>query len=871
MLGDTIRRRGGNGLFETVERVRALSKGARGDDPAPFRELTALLAAMPLESARPVARAFAQFLGLANIAEQHHRVRRRRAYACRPEGRPQPASPDDVVAGLIAAGHPPTRVAETFASLEIELVLTAHPTEAARRTTLQKHRRVAALLDRLDRCQTAAEREEIEERLNRVVLELWETDEIRAQRPTPEDEVRWGLTIVEQTLWDAVPRMLRDIDRALEHHTGARLPTEAAPIRFASWMGGDRDGNPFVTPTVTERAIRLSRWMAADLFHREVERLREDLSIGAANDELRARVGDVDEPYRELLRGLRKRLAATRREMELQLGLAEARAAEDPPAEPLVDTMELLEPLRLVDRSLRETGCGRLAEGRLLDVLRRAACFGTVLLRLDLRQDAARHTAALDAITRHLGLPAYGELDEPARLELLASELASKRPLVPRDLRVDEATADVLETYRMAARQPAGALGAYVISMCRQASDVLAVRVLQHDAGVDPPLRVVPLFETESDLEAAGEVIDRLLQVEPYRRAIDDRQEVMLGYSDSAKDSGRLAAAWSLYEAQERVVATCRRHGVTPTLFHGRGGTIGRGGGPTWLAIRSQPPGSIDGRLRVTEQGEMIEAKFGVPGIALRTLELYVTGVASATLSSAGETKPAWRDAMQRIASASSRNYREVVGGTPGFLDYFHTATPIDELAHLHIGSRPARRAPGRDIGSLRAIPWVFAWTQMRLMMPTWLGLDEAFRGEVEAGRGELLREMYRDWPFFRSTVDLIEMTLAKTEPRIAAEYDARLCDGKGQSIGAELRRRRDRAKAMVLAVNGQRHLLEGQPVLRRSIDVRNPYVDPINLVQIELLRRLRDPDTAERDRSTLRHALLVTVNGIAAGMRNTG
>ena len=409
--------------------------------------------------------------------------------------------------------------------------------------------------------------------------------------------------------------------------------------------------------------------------------------------------------------------------------------------------------------------------------------------------------------------------------------------------------------------------------MARRASDVLAVELLQKQVGVRPALRVVPLFETVDDLHGASESLDRLLSVAWYRKKIDGRQEVMIGYSDSAKDGGRLAAAWELYAAQERIVSTCRPHGVDVTLFHGRGGTVGRGGGPISLAVRSQPPGSVDGRLRVTEQGEMIQAKFGLPGIAARTLELYTTATVEATLQREGEIPVEWRESMRRIADSSREAYRSFVDDAT-FIEYFRTATPLEELSGLNIGSRPARRKSGTGLASLRAIPWIFAWTQMRLMVPSWLGVAEGLGRELESGGEERLRTMYRDWPFFRSTLDLIEMVLAKAAPRIAEHYERRLVPDRLRPIGATLRERYSGAVEAVLRVTGHEGLLAENPVLRRSIDVRNPYVDPINLVQVDLLRRWRDlsPDAhGSPEETSLRDALLLTVNGVAAGMRNTG
>jgi phosphoenolpyruvate carboxylase len=403
--------------------------------------------------------------------------------------------------------------------------------------------------------------------------------------------------------------------------------------------------------------------------------------------------------------------------------------------------------------------------------------------------------------------------------------------------------------------------------MTREVSDVLAVLLLQQDARVPRPLRIVPLFETAADLQRAPDVLDRLLAIEVYRARIGGRQEVMVGYSDSAKDVGRLSAGWELYKSQEAIVSVCRRHGVDVTLFHGRGGSVGRGGGPTYVAIQSQPSGSVDGTLRVTEQGEMIQALFGLPDIAVRTMEVYTSGTLDSWLTPAKAPEPAWRECMERLSADASRVYRGYARDRPAFLDYFRAATPIEAIDHLNIGSRPARRRTAGGLETLRAIPWQFAWTQTRLILGAWLGVEEGLDRAFARGEGDRLGEMYRHWTHFRSMIDLFEMVLAKTDARIAAEYDRQLVPADLQPLGAELRDRLARAIQALLRLTGHDELVEDNPVLRRSIDVRNPYVDPINLVQVELLRRLRQGDDDPR----LRHAFIVTVNGIAAGLRNTG
>lgn len=891
LLGRVLKQHEGDDLFDRVERVRGAAKRARESEAEPeLDEVARLLEDLPIESALTVARAFAHFLNLANIAEQHHRERRRRDYARAPDGRPQPGSCAETFARLRAQGISAENLIRAIGSMHIELVLTAHPTEIARRTLTQKHNRIARSLAFRDRPDlTPAEQEESLDALHREIASAWQTDEVRLERLTPLDEVRAGLVIFEQSLWDALPQYLHALDRALSETTGKRLPIETAPVRFGSWIGGDRDGNPSVTPEVTRQATWLARWQAADLYLREMTALRGELSLTRASDELRAHVGDAREPYRSLLARVRERLAATRAWAEASLH--DERAAS---TDAYTDASQLADVLQLCRRSLESTGNSLMASGRLTDILRRVAVFGLTLTRLDLRQEAARHTEAVEWIARTCGWGRYTDLPEHERQQVLVRELTSRRITHERLAlaNADDRVRDVIETFKMAARLPADSLGAYVITRASVPSDVLAIEFLQMVAGSRTPQRVVPLFETAADLQRAGAVMNELLAIPWYRDRIGGRQEVMIGYSDSAKDAGRFSAAWALYRAQEEVIAACERNAVELTLFHGRGGSIGRGGGPTYLAIQSQPPGSMRGKLRVTEQGEMIQAKFGLQDIAIRTLEVYTTATLESTVAPQAAPALEWRACMDQLAARARASYRAVVYENPQFVPYFRAATPEPELGSINIGSRPSRRKPDTGLESLRAIPWQFAWTQTRLLLPSWLGIEDALDDAMARGQRDMLREMYGQWPFFRSTIDLIEMTLAKADARIAAQYD-RLVPPELRSLGPHLRGRLARARDTVLAVTGHHELLETNPVLRRSIDVRNPYVDPINLVQVALLGRLRrwhpsaghptpaaalgapaaaalgtQPDGAD---PRLHHALVVTVNGIAAGMRNTG
>ncbi len=854
LLGETLVSQRGQALFNTVENVRTLAKAARTGDTNAADELTTLLSSLSAEEMLDLARAFSHFLNLANIAEQHHQIRQRRLANASTIGQEFQRLKD--------LGISNEQLFDAVNKLHIGLVLTAHPTDIARRTLTLKYKKISDLLAFRDRSDlTPEERTDSHEGLKRKIVAIWETDEIRRERPTPLDEVRSSLVVIEQSLWESIPRFLRQLDTELKNYTGQALPLDATPFRIGSWMGGDRDGNPNVTPDITHRTCLMTRWQAADLYWREVDELRRDLSMHRCDDALREMTGVVREPYREVLRRLRDRLAQTRRALEDRL------TENISLPEPIIDSIDdIRQPLLSCYRSLQNTGAGEIAQGRLLDLIRRTYCFGLGLVRLDIRQEADRHIQTLSEITRYLDLGDYAAWDEEQRLSFLTDELQNKRPFIPHDIALSSDSQEVLDTFRMLAVENPECLGAYIISMASQASDVLAVELLQRECGVKRPLRVVPLFERVDHLRGAAEALSRLLAIDWYRKRINGHQEIMIGYSDSAKDAGQIAAAWGLYRAQESLTRVAQEHGIKLTLFHGRGGTVARGGGPARAAIRSLPPGSVNGAMRVTEQGEVIQAKYALPAMALETLSTYTTAVLEASLTPPPEPENAWRDAMDTLSETSMQSYRGVVQKSADFLDYFHTATPEAELGKLKIGSRPARRKPGRDVAHLRAIPWIFAWTQTRLMLPAWLGVGKALRSVMETGGTEDLKQMKQHWPFFAATLDSIEMVIAKTDPNVVARYDARLVPKKLHTLGHELRERFSRTAQAVLMVTDHEKPLEHEPVTLRSISVRNPYTDPLNLLQVELLARLRAGETG-----VIEDALLVAINGIAAGMRNTG
>lgn len=864
LLGNTIRDQYGDDFLDKIEQIR---KGAKADrrgaisDKAAGDELSSRLNQLQENELLPVARAFNQFLNLANIAEQYQLIHRR------DESQPAPFESrvlPELLARLQAEGHSNESLARQLGRLEIELVLTAHPTEVARRTLIQKYDAIAAQLALQDhRDLTSAEREQIRQRLQRLIAEAWHTEEIRRTRPTPVDEAKWGFAVIEHSLWHAIPNYLRKADQALHAATGLRLPLEAAPIRFASWMGGDRDGNPNVTAPVTREVLLLARWMAADLYLRDIDHLASELSMQQASPALQAKVGDSVEPYRAVLKQLRERLRATRQWAHTALS-----SSTPAPGEVLQNNRDLLEPLELCYQSLHECGMGVIADGPLLDCLRRAVTFGLFLVRLDVRQDSSRHSAAMTEITDYLGLGRYEDWDEAARISFLMKELANRRPLLPSYFKPSADTAEVLNTCKEVAAAPAASLGSYVISMAGAASDVLAVQLLLKESGVQRPMRVVPLFETLADLDNAGPVIEQLLLLPGYRARLQGPQEVMIGYSDSAKDAGTTAAAWAQYRAQERLVDICREQQVELLLFHGRGGTVGRGGGPAHAAILSQPPGSVAGRFRTTEQGEMIRFKFGLPDIAEQNLNLYLAAVLEATLLPPPPPEPAWRHLMDELAADGVSAYRAVVRENPQFVEYFRQSTPEQELGRLPLGSRPAKRRAG-GIESLRAIPWIFGWTQTRLMLPAWLGWEAALSKALERGEGELLGQMREQWPFFRTRIDMLEMVLAKADADIARLYDERLVQPDLLPLGVHLRDLLSQACSVVLGLTGQSQLLAHSPDTLEFIRLRNTYLDPLHLLQAELLARSRQQEAAQD--SPLEQALLVSVAGIAAGLRNTG
>ena len=874
--GETLKEHAGQDLFNQVEQIRALSKGARDGQVEAEKQLEQLLSSLDDHEILPLTRAFTHFLNFANIAEQYHVVRRRR----QSEFDDTAESPNPLVP-LFEKFKQQEIFADTLyqqiCELKIELVLTAHPTEVSRRTLIQKYDGINNALSKFDQQKlTPRERQAVLADLKQLISSAWQTDEIRQHRPTPIDEAKWGFTTIEQTLWNAVPKFIRELNGMVQAQCGQNLPLNIAPVRFASWMGGDRDGNPNVTHNVTQEVLWLSRWKAADLYLRDIENLRWELSIQQCSTEISKALGqDHPEPYREYLRDTRSRLKATRH------WLAEKLKGNDADDSLVIKSKdELLQPLLTCYRSLMDCNLAEIANGSLLDFIYRVNSFGIELLKLDIRQESGRHRQAISAITEYLGLGNFETWTEQARQNFLLQELQSKRPLLPKHLNEPAGSLiqhpdvqEVFATMRTLAEQPSESLGAYIISMAEYPSDVLAVLLLQKEAGIKHALRVVPLFETLKDLDGAAETMSTLFNMHWYKQHIQGKHEVMIGYSDSAKDAGFMSANWAQYRAQEELTTIAQQHGVQLTLFHGRGGSISRGGAPTQQALFSQPPGSISGTIRVTEQGEMIRFKFGLEEIALQNLEIYTAATLEATLLPPPEPKQEWRDLMHQMTELSVQVYRQTVRENPHFVKYLRTVTPELELQMLPLGSRPAKRKVSGGIESLRAIPWVFAWTQIRLMLPAWLGTGAALNKVLDQGQRAVLDEMLAEWPYFQTLIDMLEMVLSKADAHVALYYESHLTQDEDLKVlGTELRQRLQDAVQTLLTLKGESKLLSSNGVLDQSMKVRKPYLLPLHLLQAELMKRRRlYLQQQQAENTPVDHALMVSIAGIAAGLRNTG
>ena len=892
---------------QLIEEISALDKRIRD-----------IVEQCDLDTAIDVIRAFTVYFHLVNTAEQHHRIRRRHVYVIAESPIAQRGSLAALMEYFQRHHLDDLTIQELFNQLSIELVFTAHPTEATRRSLIIKSRRLDELLEihDLKNHMTQPQRATWKRELESTVDLLWRTDSIRHVRPSPMDEMKMGLYYFEEILFDVVPQLYEELEQCLQTLYPDKNISTPPFLRFGSWIGGDQDGNPLVVPETLLKALSFQRIRVIELYRSAIQALAQDYSqslsyctISAsleqsiAHDALHMQDYDrelgeqtAQEPYRRKLSFMWKRLGAT---LAVQTG---NEGKDDRYYYRHAD--ELLDDLNLIRESLAADGEQELTHGKLGKLIRQVQVFGFHVAALDVRQHSERHASALAELLRVSGLVQadYRALEEKDRLHLLEGLIQDPRILPRPSLQLSAETEHILTTFDTIARarQEFGknAVSCYIISMTRSVSDLLEVLFFCKEAGITD-LPVVPLFETIQDLRSCSTILEQAFNHPMYRQHLKigkNRQQIMLGYSDSSKDGGILTSSWELYKVQRELTNLGKRSLIDLTIFHGRGGAVGRGGGPIYEAILGQPSGSVNGHIRITEQGEMLSFKYGLPAIALRNLELVVAGVIQSSLP-VGKQKQSgsldhepeqWSKVLDQLSTNAHARYRSLIYDDADFLRFFEQATPILELGWLNIGSRPARRSKGHSIEELRAIPWVFAWMQSRYVLPSWYGVGEALEEYIyeDEGHLEALQQMYHTWPFFRAFLDNLQMTLSKADMHIAQHYTSLVDD--------EILRKRlshiileeyERTRDIVLKIVGGKDLLDATPVLQRSIRLRNPYVDPLSYFQVVLLRKLRalggpllldendlqSSNAQEQERARLTYAVLLTINGIAAGLRNTG
>ncbi len=871
LLGVIIRGQHGADALDLVERVRMMAKARRADDEGAAQTLSELIDGLDLSARRVLIKAFTIYFQLINIAEDRQRIRVLR-HRERHGGLSE--SIEAALGSLCEHGLTPEQVRADLDRVRVRLVLTAHPTEAKRKEVLLKLRHITQMMAARD-CRELTPREErtLFAQLLEEIEELWQTPITRSSRPTIDDEVQFGLYFITSVIMDVAVDLYADLRATLEGcYPDADWSDLPLLLSFSSWIGGDRDGNPNVTAGSTLGALHTLRRAACAVYMQEVRFLQDHLTHGVSEIPVSSELLESLEGWAassDLYEG-----EAYRRKM--------AQIAARLEADAYLTGDDLLADLLLVERSLRANRGEHVAAGALWRLIQKVRLFGLHLTPLEIRDDARRYRAALDEIFRYYGLANdYLSLPEADKQALLAREIANPRPLFPPSPRFSAETNEVIATWRMI-REAHDRYGPRVIdtviaSMSTAPSDVLTMLLLASEVGVEDQVDIVPLFETIEDLRAAPGVMEVLYTTPIYMAhlaARGMRQQIMLGYSDSGKDGGYIASSWGLYSAQEALALLGERHGILTELFHGRGGSIGRGGGPTNRAILAQPPVAMrQGRIKITEQGEVIAFRYSNPDIARRHLhQIMHAALIAAGTPPLDVRRATWHAALDRLAMLGEEAYRDLVYETPGFLEYWYETTPITELSIMALGSRPARRSQG-GFESIRAIPWVFSWMQSRAIIPTWYGTGLAFEGLCAEGDGlTLLQEMYRDWPFFTALIDNLELDLAKADMGIAALYASLARDeGLRGEIFRRIRDEHRRACDYVCRLTGQPEVLGGNPVIKRSIERRNPYVDPLNFIQVALLRELRQADADDRDRDDRLQAVWQTINGIAAGLKNTG
>ena len=870
ILGKVIRDQEGEKFFRLVEKVRKLSKANKKKIKTEYsnKKIIQTIKNLDPKNTFKLTRAFTHFMNLMNLSEYIDASRSLNEY----ENSKKKIDRtnifiEEIFENLFKNKNiNQNKIYNLTKNLNIGIVLTAHPTEVKRRTLIQKYHKIMEILEQRDLLRDHPSKLRIlDKKLFDELTIVWNTDDLKRVRPSPFDEARWGLAVIEDSLWDTIPKVYRRLNSIFLKNMDKGLPKNFNPIEFGSWMGGDRDGNPNVTSSITKDVILLSRWEAAKLYEKSLTKIIRSYSMKKCSKQIIRQVGKSFEPYRAFLRPLRDKMRITHRAIEKHLVSQEPLNYE----KLLSSREEILKPLRVVRESLEKNNNENIASGELLDLMRRAKCFGINLARLDIRQESSRHNQLIHELVKRKYKKDYYKFSEKEKIVFLKSLIGKKKNIIKNFNFKNEENKEVWSTFKTLSFEPAECLGAYVISMTASASDILSVSFLQKEANIKNKLRVVPLFETLDDLINSKSIMQSLFSQKWYRKLIKNKQEVMIGYSDSGKDAGKMCASWHQYKAQEEIVKLGKKFNIEVVFFHGRGGSAGRGGGPIQATLRSLPPNSVNGKIRITDQGEVIQQKYGYEPLAKYNICSYIGAVTEATLNPPPTPKNNWRDLTEKMSDIAKSSYRKNINQNSDFIKYFKIVTPHVALGKLSIGSRPSKRKNVDNIKSLRAIPWVFAWTQVRLMLPAWLGSTEALRYAYHKRSRKILFDMEKNWPFFNAMLDMLDMVISKVDPDISKIYEEFLADESLKKIGKKLRFQFDTIKKLNKKITPKEIAVIRKP-FRSQIIVRNIYSEVLNIIQPVVIRKLK-VNKNSKNKQYLNDALLTSIAGISAAMKNTG
>ena len=870
-LGRVIRDQEGLTFYKIVERLRLLSKNTLLDKNKSkvFLKVSKEVKKLKPKDIFRVTRSFSHILNLMNLAESLDASRKLNEYE-NPyfKNKNQNIFIEDIIKNLFKNRNiSNNKIYKQATKLDIGIVLTAHPTEVKRRTLIQKYANLIELMEQRHLYKKYPSKIlEIDRKIYTEITVIWKTDELKRSKPSPLDEAKWGLAVIEDSLWDTIPKVYKRLNDIFRKNLGKDLPRGYNPIQFGSWMGGDRDGNPNVTADVTKKVILFSRWQAAKLYEKELTKLIQDLSMKECSLKIKKIAGNSFEPYRVYLRPIRDKIRLTYQLIEKHLNNNKSLNEK----KLLTDKNEILKPLREVRESLNLNRGQHIANADLLDLIRRVRCFGINLARLDIRQESSRHQKLISDVLNKKYKINFSSLSESKKINLLNSLIKQKKYFINNLKIKHKDNKEVWNTFKQISKEPEQCMGAYVISMTSKASDILSVYFLQKQAETKNLLRVVPLFETLDDLKNAKSVMENIFKLSWYRRLINHKQEVMIGYSDSSKDAGKLSASWHQYKLQEELRNLAKKYKIDLVFFHGRGGSAGRGGGPIQATLKSQPANTVNGKIRITDQGEVIQQKYGYKPLAEYNLCSYIGAVMDASLNPPPKSKKNWRVLIEKMSEIATSSYRKNLNQSEDFIRYFKTVTPHKSLGKLAIGSRPAKRKNVDNIQSLRAIPWVFAWTQIRLMLPAWLGTTEALRYGSIKKFSKTLTDMEKNWPYFVSTMDILDMVITKVDPEISIIYENNLADSALKRIGKKLRFQFD---ALVKLHNKitPKEVFKERKEFRKALFIRNNYTETLNILQATIMNKINNNKYKKLDKKFIDDALMTSIAGISAAMKNTG